>query len=152
MSLLLAVMTFTAALAQAPLRLSPEQLATVQRLENTLIAPCCFTNTVAEHRSPLSDKVREEVRALVASGATETEILDAFVAKYGERILAAPTPHGFNLLAYLLPLIALSAGALVIVFTLRRHRPRPVEPTGVEAEPSDQIKARFDAELARFDG
>ena len=152
-SVLFVVMTYPAGVAQSSPRLTAEQEAIAQRLEGMLIAPCCFVNTVAEHRSPLSDEVREEVRAMVARGATETEILDAFVAKYGERILAAPKPQGFNLFAYVMPVVALAVGAVVIAFTLYRHRPRPAKPRSVEAEkPPDQLKARFDAELARFDG
>jgi cytochrome c-type biogenesis protein CcmH len=141
----------SAAVAQSPPRLAPEQEAIARRLEGTLIAPCCFANTVAEHRSPLSDQVREEVRALVAGGATETQILDAFVAKYGERILAAPKPQGFNLLAYVLPLVALAAGLVVIAFTLHRRRPLRVEPSAVPPETTGALKARFEAELAHFD-
>ena len=150
-SVLFVAMAYAAAVAQSP-PLTPEQEAMVRRLEGMLIAPCCFANTVAEHRSPLSDQVREEVRALVAGGATETEILDTFVAKYGERILAAPKPQGFNRLAYVLPIVALAAGLVVIAFTLPRHRPRPVEPSAVPPpEIPDQLKARFEEELARFD-
>ena len=150
-SVLFVVMAYAAVVAQSP-PLTPEQEAMVRRLEGMLIAPCCFANTVAEHRSPLSDQVREEVRALVAGGATETEILDTFVAKYGERILAAPKPQGFNLLAYILPAVALAAGLLLIAFTLHRHRPRPVEPSAVPPETaSDALRARMEAELAHFD-
>ena len=148
-SALFVVMAY--AVAQSP-PLTPEQVVIAQRLVGMLIAPCCFTNTVAEHRSPLSDQVREEVRALVAGGATETEILDAFVAKYGERILAAPEPQGFNLFAYVMPVVALAVGAVVIAFTLHRHRPQPVEPTAAPPETtSDALRARMEAELTRFD-
>jgi cytochrome c-type biogenesis protein CcmH len=150
-ALLFAVVSYPA-LAQSPPHLTAEQEAMVRRLEGMLIAPCCFANTVAEHRSPLSDQVREEVRALVAGGATETEILDTFVAKYGERILAAPKPQGFNLLAYVLPMVALAAGLVVIAFTLHRHRPRPVEPSAVPPETAtDALRARMEAELTHFD-
>jgi cytochrome c-type biogenesis protein CcmH len=150
-SVLVVVMAYTAAVAQSP-PLTPEQEAMARRLEGMLIAPCCFVNTVAEHRSPLSDKVREEVRALVASGATETEILDAFVAKYGERILAAPKPQGFNLFAYVMPVVALAAGLVVIVFWLRRHRPQGVDPSVAPPETAaNALRARVEDELAHFD-
>jgi len=89
---------------------------------------------------------------MLAGGATETEILNAFVAKYGERILAAPKPQGFNLLAYVLPMVALAAGLVVIAFTLRWHRPQRVEPNAVPPEEiPEQLKTRFEAELAGFD-
>jgi cytochrome c-type biogenesis protein CcmH len=144
------ILAVGAAPAQAPPHLTPEQEALARRLEGMLIAPCCFVSTVAEHRSPLSDKVREEVRAMVAGGATETEVLDAFVAKYGERILAAPTAQGFNLFAYVLPVVFIVAGLIVIVVVMRRHGPQAPS-AQPPSEIPDRIKDRFSAELAHFD-
>ena len=142
----------TAAVAQSPTQLTPKQEEIAQHVEGMLMAPCCFANTVAEHRSPLSDQIREEVRGLVANGATETEILDLFAGKYGERILAAPKPQGFNLVAYLLPGGALAAGLIVIGSILRRRRPSIVEPSvGLPGANADQIRAQFEDELAHFD-
>ena len=148
-ALLFLVLVFPA-IAQSPPHLTADQEAVASRLEGMLIAPCCFVNTVAEHRSPISDEIRDQIRVAVASGKTETEILDAFVAKYGERILAAPKPQGFNLLAYVLPAVAVAAGLLIIAFVMRRHRAQApnAEPP---SEIPDQIKARFEAELAHFD-
>jgi cytochrome c-type biogenesis protein CcmH len=148
-TLLLFVLAYPA-IAQAPPHLTAQQEAVARRLEGMLIAPCCFANTVAEHRSPISDEIRDQIRVAVASGKTETEILDAFVAKYGERILAAPKPQGFNLLAYVLPAVAIAVGLLIIAFVMCRHRAQApnAEPP---SEIPDQIKARFEAELAHFD-
>jgi cytochrome c-type biogenesis protein CcmH len=152
-SVLFVVVTYTAAVAQPPRRLTPEQEALAQRIDGMLIAPCCFANTVAEHRSPISDEIRDHIRVAVASGAAENEILNAFVGKYGERILAAPKPQGFNLLAYVLPAVVLAVGLLLIAFTLHRHRPQRVEPNTVPPEQfPEQLKARFEAEMAQFDG
>ena len=44
------------------------------------------------------------------AGKTAQEILDAFVAKYGEKALMAPKPEGFNLAGYLLPGVGHSGG------------------------------------------
>jgi len=138
------------ALAQPPPHLTAQQEVVARRLEGMLIAPCCFVNTVAEHRSPISDEIRDQIRAAVASGKTETEILDAFVATYGERILAAPKPQGFNLLAYVLPAVAIAVGLLIIAVVMRRHGPQAPK-AGPPSEIPDQVKARFEAELAHFD-
>jgi cytochrome c-type biogenesis protein CcmH len=139
-----------AAPAQAPPRLTPEQKAIARRLDGMFMAPCCFANTLAEHHSPVAEELRQEIRIMLAGGATETQIADAFVAKYGERILAAPRAQGFNLLAYVLPAAVIVAGLVVIAVVMRRRGPRG--PSAVSpSEIPDQIKARFEAELARFD-
>lgn len=140
------------AVAQSPPELTPNQQEIAQRVEGMLMAPCCFANTVAEHRSPMSDKMREEICALAAGGATEVEILDAFVDKYGERILAAPKPQGFNVFAYILPWAVLVAGLVAIGLILRRRQPPIVKPPAAPLETTtDSAKARFESELARFD-
>jgi len=150
---LLLLVSCSVAVAQAAPVLTPEQEAVARRLDGMFIAPCCFANTLAEHRSPVAEQVRQELRTMLAGGATETEILNAFVAKYGERILAAPKPQGFNLLAYVLPVVALAAGLVVIAIVLRRRRPQRVGPNAqLPEEISEQLKARFEAELDRFDG
>ncbi len=130
--------------------LTPEQEAIARRLDQTFIAPCCFTNTLAEHRSPVAEELRQEIRAILAGGATETQVVDAFVAKYGERILAAPKPQGFNLLAYVLPAVAVAVGLLIFAVFMRRRGPHPPNATAPSKIP-DQVKARFEAELAHFD-
>lgn len=150
-AVLIAAVSYTT-LAQAPPPLTVEQEAIARRLDGMFIAPCCFTNTLAEHRSPVAEELRQEIRTLLASGATEPQIVDAFVARYGERILAAPKPQGFNLLAYLLPAVVLAAGLVVVVaFVVRRQRPHAGPPGAEPSEIPDHIKARIEADLARFD-
>ena len=117
-----------AAPAQAPPHLTPEQEAIARRLDGMFMAPCCFANTLAEHHSPVADELRLEIRTMLAGGATETQIADAFVAKYGERILAAPTAQGFNLLAWTLPAIVLAAGLVFIAVLMRRARAASAAP------------------------
>ena len=56
------------------------------------------------------------------AGKSAQEILDAFVAEYGEKALMAPRPEGFNLWGYLLPgSLILAAGAGLFAFVSRRR-------------------------------
>jgi cytochrome c-type biogenesis protein CcmH/NrfF len=65
--------------------------------------------------------LHREVLALRDSGKTAQEILDTFVAKYGEKALMAPKPEGFNLAGYLVPgVLIAAAGAGLLVFVGRR--------------------------------
>ena len=56
---------------------------------------------------------------------TADEIVAAFVAKYGEKVLMAPKPEGFNLAGYAVPgaLILLVGGAMFLILQ-RRTRMR----------------------------
>lgn len=107
-----------AAAAPAPADLT----AAADRLEQALIATCCFHHTVAEHRSPESDAVRVDIRRRLAGGESEAAILAAYEQRYGERILAAPRLAGFGLLAWVTPWVVLAGAAGLVWRWLRRHR------------------------------
>lgn len=81
---------------------------------------------------PWAPKLRAEIRAQVAAGKRETEILAGLVAQYGQVILAAPPAEGFNIVGWVLPFVALIAGLWVvrhILLTWRaRQAPRPADP------------------------
>jgi len=122
LALLLLAGVFAAAQTEAQVK-DVELLA--RQVERELIAPCCWSQTVAEHRSEASEKMRREIRDMIRKGMSHQQILDFYIARHGERILAAPRPRGFNLAAYVLPGAGLVAGAGVVILLLRRWRPAP---------------------------
>lgn len=73
--------------------LTSSQVAVYNRLTHQLIAPCCWREPIAVHRSPEAVQMLEEVERLVASGRTEAEIKSFYVGQYGDRILADPEGH-----------------------------------------------------------
>ena len=93
-----------------------------REIEDSLIAPCCWSQPVSQHYSEAADQIRKEVHEMVAAGKSRDEILDHYVAQYGERILAAPRVKGFNLLAYILPWAALILGAWLLIALLKKLR------------------------------
>ena len=97
-------------------------------IDNKLMAPCCGANTVREHDSGPAMKMRAEIRQMLADGKSEREILDHFVTQHGEKILAMPDAHGFNLLAYLLPVGFLFFGGGFLFLALRRWRKQAPAP------------------------
>jgi cytochrome c-type biogenesis protein CcmH/NrfF len=56
----------------------------------------------------------------IAKGLTDQQILDSFVAKYGAVVLAAPTTHGFDLVAWVAPFAVFAAALLGTVLLVRR--------------------------------
>jgi cytochrome c-type biogenesis protein CcmH len=111
---------------------SEDNAALIREIENNLIAPCCWNQPISEHYSQVSEQMRQEVRTMVAQGKSRDEILDYYVGKYGERILATPRPKGINSLAYILPWAALVLGAWGLFVFLKRRRlpaPEPIVPT-----------------------
>jgi len=120
------------------------------------MAPCCFGSTVATHHSPAADAIRDDVRALAAQGRSEQEILDQYLDRYGERILALPVAHGFNLLAYWVPAIGWLCGTAVAGAWLLRRRGRISATARCPSRSDDSEEARrrqqqMQEELAAFD-
>jgi cytochrome c-type biogenesis protein CcmH len=115
---------FPAAQTAGDEQLNPDLEKQAKEIENLIIAPCCWRQPVAVHFSPAADEVRTEIRQMLASGMKEEEILDAYVAEYGEKIRAKPKAAGFNLLAYFLPVAFLIAGAVVAFIVIRHLRPK----------------------------
>jgi cytochrome c-type biogenesis protein CcmH/NrfF len=133
--------------------------ATAKRLEDKLIAPCCFAQTVANHYSDVAARIKGQIRQMLAQGKTEQQILNSYVRVYGERILAEPVAQGFNWPAYLLPSLAVIAGIGGIILLLGRWRMAASENVAdVAARSSDcrdampRLRARLARELARFEG
>lgn len=93
-------------------------------IEGMLIAPCCWRQPVAVHYSPAADEIRSKIRTMLTEGKTRQEILESYVAEYGDKILAKPPAKGFNLLAYFLPVLFLMLGAVVAIAVFKKLRPR----------------------------
>ena len=75
-----------------------------------------------------------ELRADIAKGLSDQQILDAFVAKYGAVVLAAPSKHGFDLVAWIAPFAVFAAALLGTILLVRRWS---VGKTQSEAPASD---------------
>lgn len=91
----------------------------INNIARQLISPCCWKQTVDVHPSESSDKIKAEIEAALMAGQTEEEIINRFVAEYGERILAIPKATGFNWMLWILPALFLVTGSMVVVIILR---------------------------------
>ncbi len=76
--------------ALSVIAITPGQAAEIKRLEDELMAPCCYTQTIREHMSEVAEQMREEVTEFVLEGRPEREILRYYKTRYGEAILAVP--------------------------------------------------------------
>jgi cytochrome c-type biogenesis protein CcmH/NrfF len=61
-----------------------------------------------------------ELRADIAAGMSDQQIFNAFIAKYGATVLAAPPAHGFDLVAWIAPFAVFVAALLGTILLIRR--------------------------------
>jgi cytochrome c-type biogenesis protein CcmH len=125
-----------------------------KQLEAELMAPCCWAQQVSLHQSPAADEIRQNIRRLLAEGKTSQQILDIYVAEYGDRILAEPPAKGFSRLIYVAPWVFLVASVGLVIVVIRRLRavgPAPAKTETAAAPPSEDEAERIDEELRNLD-
>ena len=111
------------------------------------VAPCCWTESLDEHDSPLATSLREEIGSRMAAGETVGQVEEAMVGRYGTRVLTSPP--GFAWLAWtLLALLALS-GALLVQRHRRRAKAAPA--LAAEAPTRDALDVRIDDALRELE-
>lgn len=105
--------------------LTPQQQEHARNLERKLIAPCCWSEPVATHRSEIALKMKTEIAAFVVAEKTDEEILAIYKQRYGMRILIEPEGERWWW-THVVPLAALALGlALTIVVIRKLLRPLP---------------------------
>jgi cytochrome c-type biogenesis protein CcmH len=112
------------ALAVAPTPFAREQHPTQTELEGELVCPTCHT-TLDQSNAAVALRMKQFVRTRIAAGDTKSEIKDQLVAQFGKGVLAAPEQSGFDLLAWVLPIAGLLAGAGVLTVLAWRWTRRP---------------------------
>jgi cytochrome c-type biogenesis protein CcmH len=61
-----------------------------------------------------------ELTTGITDGKSDQQILDSFAAKYGATVLAAPTTHGFDLVAWIAPFAVFLAALLGTILLVKR--------------------------------
>lgn len=150
---ILLVLAMAAALALA----APASAATPQTniadVEDEVMCPICGT-LLELAESPQAQRQRVLIKRLIAEGKSKDEIKDALVVQYGRQALALPGGSGFDLSAYLVPVIAFLVAVLALAIGVRRWR-RAAKPSGSgplgREGPQDEDAERLEADLARYD-
>ncbi len=106
--------------------------ARIQATEQKLRCTCgctldVFTCRTTDFTCTYSPALHREVVGLYAQGKTSDAVIAAFVDKYGEKILMAPKPEGFNLAGYVVPGIAILLVGLLVAWIIRRRVQRSTE-------------------------
>lgn len=108
--------------------------ARAQSLMREVRCVACENEPVSQSAAPIAEDMRIRIREMVAEGASDSEIRDWFVSRYGEFVLfrpAASDPAG--ILLWVLPFVILGAGVAVGLAFARRRSDRKLEPV----EPED---------------
>ncbi len=96
--------------AGAPLE-DPAEEMRAQALMREVRCVACENEPVSQSSAPIAEDMRARIREMVAEGATDTEIRDWFVSRYGEFVLFRPPARDLaSWLLWSFPFILLGDG------------------------------------------
>ena len=99
--------------------LTVEQKSRASALQKVLLAPCCWSETVATHRSEAALEMRAEINRWIGEGKSDREILDQYKNRYGMRILIEPEGER-AFWVHLAPPVVLFLGCAWVMFLIHR--------------------------------
>ncbi|WP_117235154.1 cytochrome c-type biogenesis protein [Vibrio maerlii] len=92
---------------------SPQQQQRAIALAKTLRCPQCQNQNLVESNSPIAKDLRLIVFQQIKQGASDEQVKEYMVARFGEFVLYKPTFNGKNLVLWGLPILI-----LVVFFAL----------------------------------
>jgi len=111
-------------------------------IEQRLLAPCCWRESLVDHESGIADELRAEIRTRVARGDDDAAIESDLVARFGPQIRVEPAS---SLVGVAVTGVGVLALAVLVVWMRRR---RLAQPAGaVIVDESERDRERLDDEL-----
>jgi len=105
----------------------------------------CQNQSIAESNAPLADDLRQQVRAQIAAGKSDAEIIEFLTGRYGDFVRYRPAFKGRTLLLWLGPFALLVGAALAATLFIRRSR---TVPAAAAADPQRLARVLDDEDQA----
>lgn len=98
----------------------------VAGLAHELRCLVCQNQTLADSNAPLAVDLRNQIREQLKGGASERDVIDFMVARYGDFVLYRPPLKASTLALWIGPFLLLALGAFLLARRLLRRRvPEP---------------------------
>lgn len=101
---------------------------------------------------PNSSGELAELRIGISDNKSDQQIFDQFVAKYGAVVLAAPTTHGFDLVAWVAPFAVFAAALLGTILLVRRWSVGRTESVAADTSTMDPAERERREQIRRETG
>ena len=125
----------------------------VLRVAKQLYCPVCPNTPLDVCETKACEDWRAQIRDQLSEGWTDQQVIDYFVAQYGERVLAEPQRKGFTSLVWFLPLIVVLVGIGIVYEILRnwrKQKPMRVTTTTTPVIP-DAVLKKIEREIREMD-
>ena len=128
----------------APATADPALEARVMRLSAELRCLVCQNETIAASNADLAVDLRNQVREMLRSGQTDSQVFDYMTARYGDFVLYRPPLKTITILLWFGPFVLLAGGLLGLWWMLRRRNRLPAdqfEPDENDDAPADRLRS-----------
>ena len=101
---------------------SPEQEARFRQLGYELRCPKCQNQAIGDSDAEISGDLRAEVYRMLKDGATDEEIKEFMVARYGRYVLYNPPLDKHTLILWFGPAVLLILGGIFVGLRIRQSK------------------------------
>ena len=101
---------------------SPEQEARFRKLGYELRCPKCQNQAIGDSDAEISGDLRAEVYRMLKDGATDDEIKEFMVARYGRYVLYNPPLDKHTLILWFGPAVLLILGGIFVGLRIRQSK------------------------------
>jgi len=133
---------------------NPDLEARYQRLSQELRCPKCQNQNIADSNAPIAKDLRALLHTQLETGASDEEILDFMVARYGEFVRYRPAVDSKTAVLWYAPVVLTLLGFIGLGGHLLRksRRAQRTDPSAKQPQPSDddltRLRALLDTENA----
>ena len=146
--LLLSLMIFWSAQSLAVIETyefsTPDLELRYKALSQELRCPKCQNQNIADSNAPISRDLRAIVHEQLEAGATNEEIIDFLVDRYGEFVRYRPGMDSNTMWLWSAPLILLVMAVAVVLTQIRKDRDR--QTISSNAERANRLREKFDGD------
>lgn len=118
--ILLSLSTSVFAQDDAPASAGEVTINQVNEVARELWCPLCSGVRLDVCELKACDQMREEIALKLEEGQSTEQIKRYFVTQYGPQVLGEPPREGFNLLAWILPVLIIFGGGVFVFLGVRR--------------------------------
>jgi cytochrome c-type biogenesis protein CcmH len=119
----LALVVIVVGLAQGD-STAPTDAERVDTLAASIRCPFCNGESLAESQSSVAGEYRVIIAQRVGDGATDDDVIDEFAANFGDSYILDTSTSRWSLALWLVPVLAIVAGASVVAWMYRSGRQR----------------------------
>ena len=128
---------------------------TVDDVASDLICPCGCGKMLDVCEMESARQMRVLIEEMINQGQDKDQIINYFVNQYGEKVLAAPSKKGFNLIAWVAPFLVMGLGAGIVYLVIGkwalRGRIEEEESKGTDQDqPEEKYTDKLKKELKEF--